>query len=164
MPGPPPVSEDPAAPVTSPSNEADRSMSQARADAPFNRAEVQQQVRAVLDQWGASLLKNDVDAHAGAYAPSVGPYFAKSRVTRAEIADQVRQTLKRYGPLTEHRISDLTVAVVDANHAIANFRKQWDTAGNRYAGAEREQLKLTRQGSEWLITSEQELKLRVRRR
>ncbi len=154
-PAPQPVSEAPvASPVSPASNEADRSMSP-----PPNRAEVQQQVRAVLDRWSESLLNNDVDAHAAAYAPWVGPYFTKARVTRAEIAAEARQTLKQYGLLKDYRISDVTVAVVDANHAIANFRKQWSTAGNRFAGAEREQLKLTRQGSEWLITSEQELKV-----
>jgi hypothetical protein len=156
----PPRSEAPITPSVTPgSNEADRSMFPARPDAPLNRAEVQQQVRVALDRWSSSLLANDLDTHVGVYAPYVGPYFAKTRVTRAGIADEVRQTVKRYGPMKEYRITDLTIAVVDANHAIANFHKQWSTAGSRFAGAEREQLKLTRQGSEWLITSEQELKV-----
>jgi hypothetical protein len=49
--------------------------------------------------------------------------------------------------------------LTDAKHAIANFRKQWKTAGNKFSGDEKEQLKFERQGSAWLITSEQELKV-----
>lgn len=156
MPVPPPTAVAPAdaPPKAAPPNEADRTV-----EPPANRAEVQSGVRASLDRWRASLLSQDIDGHVALYAPSVGPYFTKSRVTRNQIADEVRQMVKRYGPVNQYKISDLTVAPLDANHAIANFRKQWQTAGNKFSGAEREQLRFARQGSEWLITSEQELKV-----
>jgi hypothetical protein len=67
--------------------------------------------------------------------------------------------MARYGPVRKYKISDLTVAAVDGNHAIANFRKEWATQGNKFAGAEREQLRFVREGSEWRIASEQELKV-----
>jgi hypothetical protein len=164
MPVPPPMTEAPApAPAQQPSQGADRAAETApeapRTDAPFSRAEVQQQVRAALDHWRESLLRQNVEAYVNAYAPTVGPYFTKSRATRADIAAETRQMIKRYGPIREHTISDLSIGPSDANHAVVNFRKQWGTAGDRFAGAEREQLKFARHGSEWLITSEQELKV-----
>jgi hypothetical protein len=62
--------------------------------------------------------------------------------------------------LTEYRISDITVSPSGPNRAIANFRKRWKTAGGRFAGEEREQLRFAREdGGEWQITSEQELKV-----
>jgi hypothetical protein len=60
--------------------------------------------------------------------------------------------------MTTYRISDLTIAPLDADHAIANYRKIWSTAGRRFAGDQREQMKFARQGDAWRITSQQELK------
>jgi hypothetical protein len=126
---------------------------------PPNKAEIQKGVREALERWRTSLLSQDVEGHVALYAASVGPYFTKSRMSREQIADEVRQMVRRYGPINQYKISELTVAPVDANHAIANFRKQWATAGNKFAGAEREQLRFVREGSEWRIASEQELKV-----
>jgi hypothetical protein len=93
------------------------------------------------------------------YASTVGPYFTKSRVTRAQVRDDVRGMLDRYGKMTVYKISDINVTPVDADHAFATFRKHWETEGNKFSGEEREQLKLTRQGGQWLIASERELKV-----
>jgi hypothetical protein len=139
-----------------PDQQADRSTEPAK---PLTRAEVQQQIRGVLNRWSESLLRGDFETHASLYAPSVGPYFTKSHASRAEVADEIRQMVKRYGAMTTHRITDVTISPVDANHAIVNFRKQWGTVGRKFAGEEREQLKFVREGSDWLIASEQELKV-----
>jgi hypothetical protein len=124
-----------------------------------DRVEIQNQVRETLGLWTASLLAGDVEGHASVYAESVAPYFTKSRVSREQVAAEVRGMLKRYGRLTTYKISDVTIAPVDADHAIANFRKSWSTVGRRFAGEEREQLKFAREGSGWRITSEQELQV-----
>jgi hypothetical protein len=159
MPAPPPASvppaAEPAAPAEAPpSNEADRS-----SEMSANRSEVQQGVRTTIDRWRTTLLSQDIDSHVALYAPSVGPYFTKNRMSRPEIAEEIRQMVKRYGPIRKYKITELTIAPVDANHAIANFRKEWATQGNRFTGAEKEQLRFVRQGSEWQIASEQELKV-----
>jgi hypothetical protein len=152
MPAPPPVTT-PSVPAPS-SNDADRV-----GEAAPNRADVQQGVRTTLDRWRSTLLAQDLQGHVGLYSAEVGPYFAKSRMSREEIAGELRQMVGRYGPMRKYKISELTIAPVDANHAIANFRKEWATQGNRFTGAEREQLRFVRDGSDWRIASEQELKV-----
>ncbi len=152
------------APATPPirdtsSNHADRSVDPSKPLTRAERAEVQQQIRGVLSRWSESLLQGDLETHANLYASSVGPYFTKNQVSRTEIADEMQRMVKRYGAMTTYKISDVTISPSDANHAIANFRKQWGTAGRKFAGEEREQLKFVREGSEWLIASEQELKV-----
>jgi hypothetical protein len=139
--------------------EADRSVDTASAGPPENRAEVQRDIRNLLEQWRDSMLHQDVDTYTSLYAPSVGPYFHDNRVTRAQVGDEVRRTLSRYGPLSTYKISDITIAPVDESHAIANFRKEWRTARNNFAGAEKSQLRFVRQNGQWKIASEQELKV-----
>lgn len=145
-----------ATPAPPPAGEADRSVDPAK---PADRAEIQRDVRSVLARWRDAILNGDYDAYANLYAPTVGPYFRENRASRADIAAEVRRMAARYGPLKSYRISNLTIAPVDANHAVANFRKEWHTAGNRFAGAEKAQLHLARSGADWAITSEQELQV-----
>jgi hypothetical protein len=161
MPAPPPGEAPVAAPTREalPSQQADRAMDPTKPLTRADRAEVQRQIREVLNRWRESLLKGDLETHASVYASSVGPYFTRNQVSRAQIADEVKQMLKRYGAVTTYKISDVTISPSDANHAIANFRKLWGTAGRKFAGEEREQLKFVREGSDWLIASEQELKV-----
>jgi hypothetical protein len=150
---PPPVVTAPVTPVAAPKQspfEADRSVDTS------NRTEVQHQIRSVLERWRESLLKEDVGAYASLYAPSVGPYFRESSVSRPQIAEEVRRMLNRYGDLTSYKISNVSITPVDENHAVANFRKEWRTANDTFSGAERAELSFERQNGEWLIASEQE--------
>jgi hypothetical protein len=140
----------PPAPVPAPVNEADRTT---------EPGDVRHQVRSVLEEWRESLLNRNVDQYTNLYAPTVGPYFRENRVSRAQIANEVRRMLGRYGPLTSYKISNVTIAPVDQNHAIANFRKEWKTAGDTFSGAERAQLRFERLNGDWRITSEQELQV-----
>lgn len=126
---------------------------------PANKAEVRQQIRSLLDQWRDALLREDVTTYASLYAPSVGPYFRDNRVSRGQVADEVRRSLGRYGPVTSFKISDVTIAPVDENHAIANFRKDWRTARDAFSGAEKAQLRFEREDGKWFITSEQEIRV-----
>jgi hypothetical protein len=144
-----PPSLPPAPPTPSPF-EADR----------ITNADVQHDIRTLLNQWKETILKNDLDGHVNLYADSVEPYFTQSRVSRQRVREDCSQMVSRYGKLTEYRISDITVSPSGPNRAIANFRKRWKTAGGRFAGEEREQLRFAREdGGEWQITSEQELKV-----
>jgi hypothetical protein len=159
LPAPPPAVEE--MPKSAPPTvfEADRSIDPDRPLSRADKAEIQRQVKQTLGRWTESLLRGDVVGHASHYAESVAPYFTKTRVTRDQVEEEIRQMLKRYGSMTTYRISDVTVSVTDGGHAIANFRKRWSTQGRRFAGEEREQLKFAREGGEWRIVSEQELKI-----
>jgi len=137
-------------PAPAPANEADRIA---------ETGDVRHQIRSVLEEWRESLLNRNVDEYTSLYAPTVGPYFRENRVSRAQIAAEVRRMLGRYGPLTSYKISNVTIAPVDQNHAIANFRKDWKTEGNSFSGAERAQLRFERLNGDWRITSEQELQV-----
>jgi hypothetical protein len=153
---PPPVLP---ASTTPAANAADRSLDAGRALTAPDKAQVRQQIRDTLDEWSKSLLARNVEQYASLYAPTVGPYFRENRVSREQIAGEVRRMLGRYGALTSYRISDVTVAPIDENHAIANFRKEWRTAHDAFSGAEKAQLRFERQNGKWLITSEQELRV-----
>ena len=145
--------------------EADRSSAPGAAGNSITEAptqtpgEIQREIRDILRRWSESLMRDDINAHVSLYASVVSPFFTKDRASRADILDEIRDLRSRYGRVTSNKISEITVAVVDPNHAIANFRKRWDTSTNRFSGVEREQLKFTRENREWLITSEQELQV-----
>ena len=145
------------APEPAPIPEADRVVAPPVPPPKADR-DVHQEIRETLGKWAATMMTSDFAGHAELYAASVDPYFTKGPATRAEIADEVWGNLKRYGPMTTYRISDLTIAALDADHAIANYRKTWATAGRRFAGDRREQMKFAREGAAWRITSQQELK------
>jgi len=139
------------------SSEANRSVDPGAPS--VNRSETQQEIRTVLTRWGETLLEGDVAEHVSLYAPTVSPYFTKKGATRAQIRDDVRQMLGHYGKMTVYKISDISITPIDANNAFATFRKHWETEGSKFSGEEREQLKLTRKGGDWLIASEREVKV-----
>ena len=139
-------------------SEADRSIDPGRGST-ANRAEAQQQIRAALARWRDTLANGDVEGHVNLYASTVSPYFTKSRVSRAQVRDDVRQMLDRYGRMKVYKISDINITPVDANHAVATFRKHWETEGSKFSGEETERVKLTREGTDWLVASERELKV-----
>ena len=153
-PPPEPAKEPPKAAVIPTANQADRSAETAAAP-----GDIRRQIRSVMEQWRESLLNRNVDAYTNLYAPTVGPYFKENRVSRAQIGNEVRRMLGRYGPLTSYKISNVTIAPVDQNHAIANFRKDWRTEGDTFSGAERAQLRFEKLNGDWRITSEQELQV-----
>ena len=99
--------------------------------------EVQEEVRAALVRWRTALLSNDRESFVNLYAPVVSPYFTKSRVTRAQVLDEVRRTEARYGPTTLCKVSEVNIDPVDENHATVRFRKQWRNARNTFAGEEK---------------------------
>ncbi len=148
----------PAPPRPSPF-EGDTASQADRIVEPVNKAGVERQIRGVLSRWSDSLLHDDLDTHASLYAPTVGPYFTRNRVARPEIRTDIENMRKQYGRVTSYKLSDIAISPVDANHAVARFRKAWETEGNRFSGEEREQLSFTRQGEDWLIASERELKV-----
>lgn len=149
MPGPPPA----------PPSQADRAVVEPRPKPAETPAQIQREVRDTISRWRAAMLKRDIPAYISLYAPSVSPYYTKDRVSRETISDEVHDITKRYGPIVVLNLKDITVAPIDATHAIANFRKMWVTSSNKFAGEERQQLKLARFDNRWLITSEQELKV-----
>lgn len=165
VPMPPPPAVSPPA-LSPPATEKEAPPSQSQADrlidpeTPLSRTEraaIQREVKEALRRWSESRMRGNIDAHADAYADTVEPYFKKARASRDEVEQEVRRSQERYGRLTTLRISDVQVAATDRDHAIANFRKRWSTAGQRFAGEEKEQLKFVRDGGRWKIASEQEL-------
>ena len=112
-------------------SEADRAVDPTTSGGPQNRAEVQRQIQALLTRWADSLRSEDVDTYVGLYARTVSPYFVRNRVSRAQVRDEVERMLDRYGGVTTYAISDINIAPVDGTHAIAHFRKRWETAEER---------------------------------
>jgi hypothetical protein len=151
----------PGPPVAAPPGnaEADRTVDGGHGVTPESKERARKEIRAVLERWRQSLLANDVNSYVSLYAPSVGPYFRENRVDRAQIAGEVQRMLNRYGAVTSYKISAVTIAPVDENHAIANFRKEWRTERNAFSGAEKAQLRFVRENGQWLIASEQELRV-----
>ena len=111
---------------------------------PAGRAESsrsQRQIRTVLTRWADTLLDDDIEAHVRLGMPFRLVQYLKRTGPRAQIRDEVNQMMDRYDRLKSYKISDVTIASVDADHAIAHFRKRWETADRKYAGEEREEMK-----------------------
>lgn len=113
-----------------------------------------------LDQWRRTLIDRDLDAQVALYAPAVGRFFNKRNVSRDDVRSEKKRFLNRYPEFVKYDVSDIRVESMENDRAVLTFRKEWDARGrNRFAGAERQRLTLVRDGRNWQIVGEEELKV-----
>jgi curved DNA-binding protein CbpA len=129
---------------------------------PAGPSPVAAQVEAVLTSWIDTLRNGDLDAHMGYYASNLERYFQKRHVSWRSVYAEKRAFLNKYPKLVVYRISNLHTDSVAQGVVMSVFEKTWDfrTRDNeRFAGEERQRLKLRNFGGLWRIISEEELKI-----
>jgi hypothetical protein len=117
-------------------------------------------VRKLLQDWAAAQRSGEPRDVAEFYAAQVSRYLGRRNVTRTDVSNQVAAFIGIHGIPVIFRLSDVRVEATEDGGAVATFRKHWQTRGARmYAGEEELQLRLVRQGSEWKIAAEDELRV-----
>jgi hypothetical protein len=123
-------------------------------------ADTDRQVRLFLLKWADAEKSTNIDDVGDFYAPKMSRYFTKRGVTRANVRAARAQDYARYGKMIVCDIKSISVNLVDSEHAVATFRKRWQTAGPRvWMGEEQEQLTLIRDQGKWQIGGEKRTKL-----
>jgi hypothetical protein len=123
-------------------------------------ADTDRQVRLFLLKWADAEKGTNSDDVADFYAPKMSRYFTKRGVTRASVRAARAHDYARYGRMIVCDIKSISVNLVDSDHAVATFRKRWQTAGPRvWMGEEQEQLTLIRDQGKWQIGEEKRTKL-----
>lgn len=120
---------------------------------------------AVLDlvaSWAESILDSNLDGHMGHYADVLERYFTKRSVPWWSIYNDKRRFLLTYPTVVEYRIRNLQIIPISADLAYAVFDKTWDFRmhdNRRFAGEERQRLKVRQHSGRWRIVSEEELQV-----
>jgi hypothetical protein len=117
-------------------------------------------IRAFLDKWRLTLVSGDLNGQAELYAPHVQRFFTRSNVSRKFVRQEKARLLSEYPNFKRYTISDVTIEALGDNHVTLTFRKDWDARGKRrYAGAERQRLRLERFRGDWKIVREEETRI-----
>ena len=113
-----------------------------------------------LDRWISTVYKGDVESHSELYAPTVSRFFRERNVSQKAVRKVKSQMMALYPTVTRYDISDVKIESNNGSEAVVSFRKEWDMKGRRrFAGAERQRLRLRRLGGAWKIVSEEETKV-----
>ncbi len=139
-----------------PDNPETESMRSRVSDAEKELADIQ----GFLNRWRTSTIDGNVNAQTILYAPRMDHYFRKRNVSRATVRREKARMKELYPTVNRYDISDVRVESAEKNQAVVTFRKDWDMRGDRrFAGAERQRLKLRRMAGDWKIVSEEETKV-----
>jgi len=120
---------------------------------------------AVLDlvaSWAESILDSNLDGHMSHYADVLERYFTKRNMPWWSIYNDKRRFLLTYPTVVEYRIRNLQIIPISADLAYAVFDKTWDFRmhdNRRFAGEERQRLKVRQHSGRWRIVSEEELQV-----
>jgi hypothetical protein len=132
-----------------------------------SRSDLRQEIERTVEDWNATLLNGELDAHVQFYAPTVRRFFTKRDVARRAVLREKQSLLRRYPQLQTMKIDDLRVESRDGERAVATFTKNWEMRGQgrrRFAGSEIERLEFQLESGRWQIVSEEELKVHWVRR
>ena len=118
------------------------------------------EIHGLLNRWRISTIDGNVDAQTILYAPRMDHYFRQRNVSRATVRREKARMKELYPTVNRYDISDVRIESAAKNQAVVTFRKDWDMRGDRrFAGAERQRLKLRRMAGDWKIVSEEETKV-----
>lgn len=150
-------------PRPAPTAESPRPMpARTEAEEPITRArtETSAGIDEFLSRWRNTVATGDVDGQTALYAPKVDRFFRQRNVSQAAVRKVKSQMMSLYPTVNKYDISDVKVESNNGREAVVSFRKEWDMNGQRrFAGAERQRLKLRRVAGDWKIVSEEETKI-----
>ncbi|MBA3912849.1 MAG: hypothetical protein H0X25_03095, partial [Acidobacteriales bacterium] len=139
---------------------AGRNASASTSSAAHSPAE--QEIRATLDRWRNSFLDLNLQQNVNCYASSLTRYFTAERVPLARVQFDKKKAFAQIKRVRQYDISDMQLRVESPDQAYVTFHKTWDfdlVHGDTSGGEEIEALRLAKFGSEWKITSEQEVRV-----
>ncbi len=113
-------------------------------------------IRALIDTWVSAVQSRDVVRLEECYAPMIDFYRLRN-VPRNRGTRELARAFDRYNSIAIH-ITNLSLRDVTDISATADFDKEWDFRGaTNYAGSGRQELRFSKDGGQWRISSETEL-------
>ena len=147
-------------PKTSPNTNANTSNANVQTLPPARAAEIKKEVGETIDGWKDAGEAQNLDAQIEKYADKVD-YYNKKDADIDFIRQDKERAFSQYDSVSL-KISNLTVTPdATGKRATAIFDKEWDFEGEEKSssGKVKTQLLLENKSGEWLITSEQDVKL-----
>ncbi len=126
----------------------------------FNPEEVKKEVSGVIYSWKSASESLDLDSHISKYADTVN-YFNKSNVSKSFIRSDKQKAYNKYQYI-KINLSNMSVTPDSTGeNATAVFDKAWHFENDKKTsdGKVQSQLKLSKIGGQWKITSEKDLKV-----
>jgi hypothetical protein len=118
------------------------------------------EVNHLLSRWRRAVITGDINAQTILYAPRMDRYFRQRNVSRDLVRREKVRLKEMYPQITRYDISDVRIESSKDSEKVVSFRKDWDMRGERrFAGAERQRLKLRKISGDWKIVSEQDMKV-----
>jgi len=119
------------------------------------------EINAMLKIWDSSLQNLDIDEHMGCYAGYVDPYFRSGAMSNDEIRDDKASAFAKFTS-AQTALSRIDIELSGTDSAVVEL----DKANKFYVGSTkrvdikvRQQLAVERQGTEWKIVSERDIKV-----
>ena len=118
------------------------------------------QIEGLLDKWRDTFARGDVNGQTILYAPKMETFYQRNGVSRETVRREKSRMMELYPKVHRYDISDLKFESQKHDEAVVSFRKDWDMNGDRrFAGAERQRLKLRRINGDWKIVGEEEMQI-----
>lgn len=126
---------------------------------PVNKGEITAEISDAVSAWADDTSAANVDRLMRNYADSVD-YYKSGSVGRDAVRRDKSQALSNYDSI-DVEVDNLEVSVDDSGKiATAEFDKSWQFVGDQtYEGRVRSQLRFRREGEDWKIIGERDLKV-----
>jgi hypothetical protein len=122
--------------------------------------DARERARATLASWTSTMLSNDLAGQVNCYGVSVEPFFQHPKASIQVVADEKAKLMKAYPVVKKYAISNIDFEKVESDFVQVSLDKTWEAQGNhRFAGSEREALKLRPFDGKWRIVAESETKI-----
>ncbi len=121
-------------------------------------SEAQKDIEKVIYRWIETSNEKNLDEHMSFYADLIEFYFTENNVPKSKVLKDVRK-LYSSSRLINVAIRNIAFQFVSDDNVAVTFDKRWDIFGgkHRFAGDEKQMLKLKKYKGEWKIYSEEEL-------
>ena len=115
--------------------------------------------RGTARQVADTFARGDVNGQTILYAPKMETFYQRNGVSRETVRREKSRMMELYPKVHRYDISDLKFESQKHDEAVVSFRKDWDMNGDRrFAGAERQRLKLRRINGDWKMSAKRKCK------
>ncbi|HEY0379675.1 MAG TPA: nuclear transport factor 2 family protein [Pyrinomonadaceae bacterium] len=145
-----PTATQTATPTPTPTPERTPDVSRARSE-----------VMTLMSAWAESLRRQDVGANVSLYADRLDSYYQRGSVSREQVRSDRQAIFSKFYSSTDVQLDNISIELdPSGTEARVTYDNSYDwRGGSRYlVGKSHNAMTLSKQGSRWLITSEEHLR------
>jgi hypothetical protein len=117
-------------------------------------------MQALLDTYQSAIRSKNLAQLGQCYAPVLETYYGSHDVPKEAALREISRAFATYQSVVKLSFRNITWREADNKRAIATLDKEWDFRGPKeFAGDERQELVLVKNGDQWRIASEKELRV-----